>query len=224
MISRQVLIVLSFFIAAVGIAQSDGKDPKAKAILDKVSEQYKGYTSFKSAFQYELKSPVTQMDEVWKGKVYFKGEKMRLEYATGDLVINNGSKVWNFIKEDNEVNVYNAEEADEMMSMNSVIDKYKSGYKYVLMDSETIDSKLCNVIDLEPILTQEERLQNQVYKIRLYIEKSSNQIVKWKIFERNGNRYSISISGFRPNVTVADYTFKFDKTKYPGVVVTDLSD
>ena len=201
-----------------------GKDPEAKKILDKTYAKVSSYTSFKVNFTYTLKGPVEEMNEVRKGNVSVKGDKYRISFTTGDLVINNTSKVWNYIKEDNEVTIYNAEEADEFMSIKSMSAMYKSGYKYRLVETQQLNGKSVYVIDLEPDLKPEERGANQVFKIRVFIDKTTYQPVRWRVFERSGNRYTFDINTFKTNLTIPESDFKFDSSKYPGIEVVNLDE
>ena len=218
-----ILLFTLLFATALTSAQSDGKDPKAKALLDKVYAKYKGYTSFTSSFTYKLKSPVAQMNEERTGTIRVKGDMYRINFSSGDLLINNSDKIWHYIKEDNEVNIYPSEEADEMMSISGMLEKYKTGYKYVMKADDKIEGVTYKIIDFEPILAPEERAQNQIFKIRVYIS-NNNEVARWKIFERNGNRYTTIISNFKANASVSDSTFVFEKAKYPGVEVVDMTE
>ena len=59
-----------------------------------------------------------------------------------------------------------------------------------------------------------------IFKILLNIQNSS--IVSAKFLEKSGNRYTLSISGVKPNDAIPESTFVFDAKKYPGVEVVDL--
>lgn len=54
------------------------------------------------------------------------------------------------------------------------------------------------------------------------LEKATSIVKGWKIFERNGNRFTYTISNFKPNAPVSNSMFKFDKSKHPGVDEEDL--
>ena len=52
--------------------------------------------------------------------------------------------------------------------------------------------------------------------------KEIKNIISTKVFEKNGNRYSYSITSLVPNSNLEDNLFIFDASKYPGVEVIDL--
>lgn len=202
-------------------AQSVAKDPEAKKILDAASKKFQTFTSLKVDFNYKMESTATGMSEEYNGSITLKGEKFLLKAGNGQETYNDGKTVWTYYVEDNEVTIFDYDPEDDQMSVDKVLNLYKSGYKYQRLEDETVDGKKYSVIDLEPELTAEERKTNQVYKIRIKFDKD-NVIKSWKIFERNGNRYTMNIDKVEPNVVVSDTVFTFNKEKHQGVVVEDL--
>ena len=213
------LICLLMFSAN---AQVISKDPEAKKVLDAASEKFKAYKSFKSKFHFVMESKATGMNEEYSGDVTVKGEKFLIKTGDGKETYNNGKNVWTFYVDDNEVTIFTYDPDDDNMSINKMLNMYKSGYKYHKLADETIDGVTYTIIDLEPDMSPEERKSNQVFKIRMKFEKKTKIVSSWKIFERNGNRYTMVIDSFTPNVEVKDSVFEFDKSKHKGVVVEDL--
>lgn len=203
-------------------AQVISKDPEAKKVLDAASEKFKAYKSFKSKFHFVMESKATGMNEEYSGDVTVKGEKFLIKTGDGKETYNNGKNVWTFYVDDNEVTIFTYDPDDDNMSINKMLNMYKSGYKYHKLADETIDGVTYIVIDLEPDMSPEERKSNQVFKIRMKFDKKTKIVSSWKIFERNGNRYTMIIDSFTPNVEVKDSVFEFDKSKHKGVVVEDL--
>lgn len=203
-------------------AQVISKDPEAKKVLDAASEKFKSYKSFKSKFHFVMESKATGMNEEYSGDVTVKGEKFLIKTGDGKETYNNGKNVWTFYVDDNEVTIFTYDPDDDNMSINKMLNMYKSGYKYHKLADETIDGVTYIVIDLEPDMSPEERKSNQVFKIRMKFDKKTKIVSSWKIFERNGNRYTMVIDSFTPNVEVKDSVFEFNKSKHPGVVVEDL--
>ena len=60
------------------------------------------------------------------------------------------------------------------------------------------------------------------FKVLVYINKSSQTITSTKVFEKNGNRYTYSVSSMKTNIPLADDLFVFNKSKYPTAEVIDL--
>lgn len=223
MIMRNIFTLLFIVIFSSSLVAQQGKDPEAKAILEKVKNKVESFSSFKVNYTFHLKSSVSEMDESYDGEIIVQDKKFAMKNGDGTETYNNGKKVWTYYEEENEVNVYDYDPEDEMFSFNKILNVKEEDYKFRMMGEETIEGTVCYVIDLEPDLTPEERKTNQVYKIRVHIDKSTSQLVRWKIFERNGNRYTTTINKFEPNVPVTKDTFVFDKSKHKGVTVIDMS-
>lgn len=223
MIMRNILTLTFIIIFSATLVAQQGRDPEAKAILEKVKNKMESFSSFKVNYTFQLKSSVSEMDESYDGEIIVQDKKFAMKNGDGTETYNNGKKVWTYYEEENEVNVYDYDPEDEMFSFNKILNVKEEDYKFRMMGEETVEGTACHVIDLEPDLTPEERKTNQVYKIRVHIDKSTSQVVRWKIFERNGNRYTTTINKFQPNVPVSESTFVFDKSKHKGVSVIDMS-
>lgn len=220
--NRIVSLVGLVFLLVLGVnAQVSVKDPNAKKVLDAASEKFKTFKSFKSEFTQKIESKATGMNEEFTGVAIVKGAKFYLKTPEQEM-FNDGKTVWVFYPDDEEVNIHNFDEEDDEMSVSKMLNMYKSGYKYHKLADETVDGKVLEVIDLEPDMSPEERKTNQVFKIRMKFDKKTKLVKSWKIFERNGNRYTMVINSFTPNVEVEDSVFEFDKTKHKGVIINDL--
>ena len=60
------------------------------------------------------------------------------------------------------------------------------------------------------------------FKIRLKINKATNSVKSWEIFEKNQNRFKYTISEIAYQIEVGDNYFNFNKSSYPGVVENDM--
>ncbi|HEY8402305.1 MAG TPA: outer membrane lipoprotein carrier protein LolA [Cytophagaceae bacterium] len=202
--------------AGVLVAQPNTKDPKAGAILDEMSKKYKELPSFKAKFAYTLESPMANMKETSEGEIIVKGGKFHLKMG-GQEIINNGTTVWTYLKDANEVNVSSYEPDEDDITPTKIYSIYKNGYKYYHVEEVTIAGKTYDVIELVP-----ENLKTSLIKIRMEIDKKEKTIKGWKIFEKNGNRYTYEVKSFDPNYKATDAEFNFDTSKYPKVEVVDL--
>ncbi len=197
-------------------------DPRAKTILDKLAAQYKGYSSFKAEFKYRLRSPASGLNDVKMGELLVQGEKYRISLDKGNELILNDTKTLVRIA-DGEANLmdYDPDEAGSM-SPTAILTMYKSGYRYMQVDDIQVGEYPCTVIDFIPDLSPAERKREPVAKIKLYIKKSDGTILRWRIYEKSGNTYEMTILKFTPNVAVWSSTFTFDKSKHPGILINDL--
>ncbi len=212
----KILFTSTLWLLSVGVMMAQSShDPKAQKILDAMSEHYQKIGSFKSDFSYEMEIPNQSAPEVFEGQIVVKDDMFRLKMG-GQEVINNGSTVWTYLEEVNEVNIDDYDPSEGDISPTQIYNAYQRGFKYLYVEDETINDKTYKIVDLIP-----ENNDNQFFKIRLHIDES-NVLKRWKIFEKNGTRYTYSINNFDPDTNVEEDVFTFNKKDYKGVEVVDL--
>lgn len=217
-------IITSVLIAISCLAFSQaGKDPKAKVILDKANVKFKTFKTLQAGFTFTLHSPASKMDETQKGKVFISGDKFKIKFTDGNFYLNDGNFLYDLKKEDLEISKMCPEELDESMDVTKMSELYKEGYKYILKpETSTIAGKKCHIIDLEPDLSPEKRKYNTIFKIRLHIDQTSNMLTKWEVFEKNGNRYIVTIDSAKPNTAIPASELTFTEANYGDYDIIDL--
>jgi outer membrane lipoprotein carrier protein len=210
--------IICILIAMVGLINmtSAQNDPKAQEILDAMSKKYKDMPSFKAKFTYSLENDNSKIKESSEGEIIVKGGKFHLNMA-GQEIINNGTTVWTYLKQSNEVNIATYEPDDDEINPTQIYTIYKKGYKYILLAEQNEGGKVYSVVDLEPL-----DKKSQFYKIRIMINKKDKTVKSWKMFEKSGNKYVYSVKNFVPNYKVEDNFFTFDMNQHKGVVPNDL--
>lgn len=191
-------------------------DANAKKVLDAMSAKYKKIPAYNANISSSLVNEVDGINEEFKGKISVKGEMYKLELDE-QVVINNGTTVWTYLPDVNEVNIDNYDPDDEEMSPSKIYDAYQEGYKYVLLGEQTINGGLSSEVDLIP-----NNRDAQFFKIKLFIAKADNSLKSWTMFDKSGNKYIYTITDFKPNPGAKDTDFSFDVSKYPGVEIIDL--
>ncbi len=194
-------------------------DQKAKEILDKMSSKYQNLPSYKTNFVYRLTNEVENVDEQFAGEIMVKGEKYVLLMSDQEIY-NDGETIWTYLKEANEVNIdyYMPDEGD--LSPNNIYDAYKKGYRYRWLETKKVGSRTLDVVELQP---EDPKDPDKIFfRIVLNIDQADYTIHSWDMFDRAGNVFSYTISGFNPQFTAEDSFFEFDVSKYPGVEVVDL--
>ena len=192
------------------------QDPKAGKILDQMSAKYQTLKAYNATFIQTLESPGLKGKENISGDITVSGEKFRLKLS-GQEVINNGTTMWTYLKNENEVNISDSDPEEQEMSPAQIYTMYKKGYKYSYVEQVKDGGEVCDVIELSP-----ESRTADVFKVRLMVRQKDRSIKNWKMFKKNGNRYTFAIKKFLANPPVDATTFVFDKAKYKGVKVVDL--
>jgi outer membrane lipoprotein carrier protein len=211
---KKLLVVFGIFLFVVRFSAAQN-DSKALAILDAMSNKYKEIPAFRAKFTYALENP-NGVNEVSEGEIVVKGGKFILKLG-GQEIINNGTTVWTYMKESNEVNISDYEPDENDITPTKIYTMYKKGYKYLFLEEKLEAGKSYEIVDLVP-----EDKKNQFYKVRIEINKKDKSVKSWKVFEKSGNRYLYTVKSFERLNKVEDNVFSFDKTKYKGVEVIDL--
>ena len=175
--------------------------------------------SSKTNFVYRLTNKVEEIDEQFSGEIMVKGEKYVLLMSDQEI-FNDGETIWTYLKDANEVNVdhYMPDEGD--LSPNNIYDAYKKGYRYRWVENKKIGGRTLEVVELQPEDPKDP--DKMFFKIILNIDNSDYTIHSWEMYDRGGNIFSYTISGFNPQFQAEDSYFKFDASKYPDVEVVDL--
>lgn len=191
-------------------------DANAKKVLDAMSAKYKQIPAYNANISSSLINETDGINEEFKGKIAVKGEMYKLELDE-QVVINNGTTVWTYLPDVNEVNIDNYNPDEEEMSPSKIYDAYKEGYKYLLIGDQTVNGEASSEIDLIP-----NDKDAQFFKIKLFIAKKDNSLKSWTMFDKSGNKYIYTITDFKADKGSQDSDFSFDATKYPGVEIIDL--
>lgn len=224
---NKLAFVLLFAVCSTVFAQKNtmskagDSDPQATAILDKVRAKYDAYTSMEVDFSLILED--YEVDKVTqKGKLIQQGEMYYLDME-GQTIISDDKTVWVYLERINEVQVNYAlsdEEAEEagVISPKDLFLVYqKDDYVYALVNQFAEKGRLIQQIEFKPVDDDSE-----YSKIRLSVDKRTDEIVRIKSFNKDGSRYTVIVDKVIPNKKYSPDTFIFDETKYPGVYVEDL--
>ncbi len=207
------VFILVALIVNVGWAQ---KDPKALAVLDAMSAKYQNIEAFKAKLVYKLENSAEKLNETFRGEITVMGEKYRLKIGEQEI-INNGTTIWTYLREVNEVNIDNYYPEDDPMAPSKIYTIYREGYKYSFVEEKKRKGSIVQIIDLEP-----DNKDEPFYKIRLTIDKVDKTLVNYKVFDKNGNRYLWSVSDFDSDLELTASHFEFDPSKYKDVEIIDL--
>jgi outer membrane lipoprotein carrier protein len=216
------IIAALFFINTLFAQKDDRKinnDPKAQAILDKVSKTYKDLKSLESVFTLSMFSKADNIDEKYNGKVFLKGQKYKIDTDQMEVICDNVKRyIW--MKEANEItiNLYEPD-GETIESPTQLFTIYQKDFFYKLIGDEKSGNKVFKKIELIP-----QKVKDSNYKrIILLVDESLNQITKAVIESKDGITYTWEIKVFKANAPVEDALFIFDKAKYPKAHIEDMT-
>lgn len=206
-------MILVLVLANTGWAQ---RDTKALEILDAMSEKYQNINAFKAKLVYKLENPTERLNETFRGEITVMGDMYRLKIGEQEI-INNGTTIWTYLEEVNEVNVDNYYPEDDPMAPGKIYTIYREGYKYTFVEEDKQKGQVVEIIDLEPNNKDE-----PFFKIRLTIAKEDKTLLDYTVFDKNGNRYLWTVSDFDPTLKLTASHFEFDPSQYKDVEIIDL--
>ncbi|MEO7801589.1 MAG: outer membrane lipoprotein carrier protein LolA [Ginsengibacter sp.] len=218
-ISLLTFFAISLFFSSNLIAQTKGmgrSDAAAKPILDGVSAKFKTYKSVTANFNLKIENVSGKLIGSKSGNVNMKGNKYRVS-VTGQEIFFDGSTIWTYDKSSNEVQLTKFDPSSASVTPQKLFTNfYDKDFLYKLNDEPAPGSKFYE-IELTPI-----DKTKPFSKVLLTVDKKTMNISNSKIFEKNGNRYTYSVTSIKTNTALPDDKFVFDAKLYPKVEVVDL--
>jgi outer membrane lipoprotein-sorting protein len=203
-----------FFTANITNAQVD---VKAKTILNAVTAKVKSLSSLKANFLINIAGAKGKVNQTKRGTVSMKGAKYVVSIS-GQEIYCDSKTIWTYMKESNEVNVNTVDPNESTFTPSKLFTNfYDKEYTSKYMGEKKEGAITNSIIELYPT-----NKSKSYSKVELKINKATNIISGGRVFEKNGNVYSYSISGFTANAPLVDNVFVFDAKKHPGVEVVDL--
>ena len=208
-----IVILIMLSLTVVGVAQKT--DGGANAIMQELDTKYKGFTTMKINYTYKAEKEKKTLSAL-SGVALIKGDQY---YITFDdqVFYCDGATMWNYQKSTNEVSIYDYEESDDdALNPAKMLATWSKEFtaKFIREDKEK--NRAVQIIDLTPKKGQ------SYYKIRIVVDKEKKEIVRTSIYEKDNTIYTYYFDTFTTNTAMDDNTFKFNKSKYPGVEVNDM--
>lgn len=215
-------ILLLLLIISIGTVHAQdnyiGKsDPEAKPVLKKVTAKYKSFKTFAADFQLTVENSQGQKVSSQKGQLEIKGNKYNI-LMNGDASFSDGADIYNFDKAANEIQITRVNPKDNTLTPQKLFtDFYEKDYLYKLNDEIRKNGKAIEQVELTPV---DKTLP--FFKVLLEVDKATSTIIGARVFEKNGTKYIYAITSLKPNISIPDSKFNFNKVSYPGVEVVDL--
>jgi outer membrane lipoprotein-sorting protein len=192
-------------------------DPAATAVLDKLKTKYNSYKTLEANFEITIEIP-EQPEEIQSGKLLQKGERYRLT-LDGQIIVSNGETLWYYSERRKEVQINDVEESEgEVMSPKDLMRIYESDdYVYFLTNEMAEKGKVVQQIEFKPL-----DADSEYSKLRLTVDKKTTDIIRIKVFSKDGSRYTFTLNKVTPNKSYDDSIFKFSKSECPDCHFEDL--
>ena len=199
------------------VVMAQTNDPAAKQVLDAVSAKFKTFNSVQAGFAYKVEDAKGKAMSAKKGNVWMKGNKYRVSFG-GQEIFSDGKTVWNYDKTSNEVTINNVDASASTLTPQKLFTNfYDKDFLYKTNPDVKVGGKLMQEIELTPI-----DKSKPFFKVLVAVDKATQTIRQTKVFEKNGNRYTYSVTNMSTNAPLSDALFVFDAKKYPKVEIIDL--
>ena len=201
-------------------------DPKAEELLNKVSENIKGYESMYININHNLTNLEEDIDQTNKVSFVKKGTKYNVKWNNITFIYD-GEKLFTINPDDEEVTI-STEDLDEESTItpNKILTFFEEGYEFkmdITQDVTVLDyyeqrtRKLLQYIKLIPIDSESE-----IDYILLAVEKKNNRIYKSIEKGKNGTITSYTISSFEVDLPLNEDLFFFNKKKYKDYYINNI--
>ena len=198
------------FLSLTTVAQDDAR---SKAIVDKLMTKAKGWTSFQADFTSRLQNTKDKLDVKQTGTMKVKGKKFNL-VLDKNTIINDGTTLWTYNKENNEVNLSDPSEMDQDMDPSKLFTQYEKGFKSQFVE-EKVNTQVVKLFPLDPA-------KKPYHTVILTVDKVKTEPMEIQVLYKDGNIVTYTLLGFTANPELSDALFTFNKAKYPGVEVNDM--
>jgi outer membrane lipoprotein carrier protein len=197
------------------LMSAQNKDAKAVKLLDDLSAKTKASKTIKADFTYTMTNKQAKINESKSGVLLVSGDKYRLT-ASGQTVICDGKTVWTYIKESNEVQVNSLDNKDDALTPSKLLTSYNQNYAATIIKDK--DNKDVNVEAIQLIPNTSKNFNKAI----LLVDKVKMQVRGFKLFDKNGNIFTYTVTNYKTDVPTTPSDFSFDAAKYPGVEVIDM--
>lgn len=203
--------VLVFFVFTQFVSAQ--KDPNAKAILDKMSANIKNAKGATANFSYAVKNKKGESQGAAQGKLIVSGNKYYIKQGDNEI-ISNGTQLWSYDKNTNEVNVSTPSAASSSINPDKLLTGSFSptDFNYKLAAAEG---------GLHHIVLTPADARKNFKQIDLYVSKAQNMITKASVVDKSGSTTFFQLSNIKTNVAIPASQFEFNKVAHPGVEVID---
>ncbi len=172
--------------------------------------------TIRAQFNIQFENLKDKTNDSQRAQLVVSGKKFKLELE-GQKLYCDGSTLYTYSPEVNEVQIDQYKpEAGEINPAN-LFTIYESGFTATAAGQASIKKKNLTMVDLTPV----DKKKNY-FKIRLWIDPSTNLLQMGKVFQKSGNNIVYTINSISQTPPANDKEFVFDKKAHPGVEVVDM--
>ncbi len=217
---KTTLLIALFFVGIQLAATQDSPETayeqKATELLQKAAAKIKAYDSMEIDFSYVMENTEMDITERMSGKIFSKGDKYRMILGE-NVFISDGTTAWNYIDDLYEIQINHIENTEGGLTPTALIEDFETEYRGKFIKQENHEGKSVDIIDLVPQTPQ------SFFKYRLALDANDHSIVYTIAYDRHGGTYTYNIENLKPNTSIPDSRFVFNRSDFPeNAEVIDL--
>ena len=205
---KNIIFLIIIIITSNNLIISQNAE-EAELLLNKVSENIKGYDNIYINYTYTLSNLEEDINQTNKGSFVTEGDNWKF-VMLGVTRIFDGEKLYTIIPDDEEVTISTQNPDDEStITPNKMLYFYEEGYNFEMDIAQYVGRKKIQFVKLVPMDSDAE-----IKYILLGIDVEFNQI--YKVIETgiNDTQTTIAIVDFEVNLPLEESLFVFDREKY----------
>lgn len=209
---RILLLSVSLLFCGVLTAQQT-----AQQLLENIKTQLVNEESMQ--YDYSLTIAIPDQDAIQiNGILKKQGDKYHATIGER-WVKSDGQTQWIYNPDLNEVQIYDAKESGGMpFSPEMITDLYESDdFEYAITGKEEMNGRELTLIEFKSLDPGSE-----YFKMRLGLSTDPVKPVYFKVFSRDGSRYTLHINDIKKQVSFEKSEFTFESSKHPDIQVEDL--
>lgn len=194
------------------------QDPAASEILDRVAAKMKKYSSIQADFSLIIADHKEDNKNTSNGSIIISGDRYKI-ISAGTTVYFNGTTMWTYVQEDNEVTITEPDSQDDSFLGNpaNLLTWYNRDFKYQYRGETTIENTVMHEIDLFP-----RNLDQPYSRIKLFIDKEKENLSIISSIGKDGVDYSVFLKNLITDKIFADDAFTLDPSRLKKVTVVDM--
>ncbi|MFW5687538.1 MAG: LolA family protein [Bacteroidota bacterium] len=197
------------FLAQAQNNPETAAEQQGKKLLQEASDKIKGYSSMEVEFTYTMENTEMDITETMEGKIYSSGDKYRMVMGE-NVFISDGETVWNFIDELYEIQINTVENSEGGLTPTALLENFEQEYRAKFIRQENHEGTMVDIIDLVPNTPQ------SFFKYRVALNAQDHSLVYTIAYDRHGGTYTYSIDSLKPNASIPDSMFVFNREDFPA--------
>ena len=204
---KHILLIIGILALSFGI-----KAQNAETLFKNAVDKLKSYNNIEITFDYNMINTDAGIYETMEGAGVLQGDAYIL-HILGQDIICNGTTIWTYNADAEEVMISDVDNADGGGSPLSIINSYYDNITAkIINDAGTIKK-----IEVKPLVADE-----NIEKLIVTLNSKTLEIKDLHVFDKNKNEFVYVITKFLTNQKLPAGLFTFKESDYPDAEIIDM--